>query len=204
MSNLGPPRIAPVEAPYEPEAEQLLREMMLPAAMRDVPAYQAFAEHPPLAFLRTWVKHPDLTRAFQSVRNFVHAGSLVAARERELLALRICALTGFHAEWGIRVDAYGTKAGLSEEEIEATAIPGVSPVWNEHDRALVQFVDELHETSQVSDEVWAAMTERWSEPELIELLFLVGWYHTVCFVGTGIRVEGEPWAPAYPANGIGT
>lgn len=197
------PRIAPVEPPYEPEAERLLREMMLPATMRDKPTYEAFAQHPPLKFMRTWVKHPTLTEAFQSVRNWVHAGSLVPARERELIALRICAHTGFHAEWGIRVDAYGTKVGLTEAQVEATALPGVSDAWSPEDAALVRFVDELHATSQVGDEVWEQLAQRWSEPQLIELLFLVGWYHTVCFVGTGLRVEGEEWAPAYPAGGIG-
>jgi hypothetical protein len=87
--------------------------------------------------------------------------------------------------------------------VQATAAPGIDPAWNAEDVALVRMVDELHETSQVPDEAWRLLAERWNEAQLIELLFLVGWYHAICFVGTGIRVEGEPWAPPYPTDGIG-
>ena len=199
MSDKPAPRISPVEPPYQPDVEEMLREMMLPATMRDVPTYEAFAQHPPLRFMRTWVRHLPLTRAFQDVRNWVHSGSLVPARERELIALRVCARTGFEAEWGIRVDAYGTKIGLSEEAIAATALGDADdPAFEGGDAALVRFVDELHDTSQVSDSTWAALAERWDDAQLIELLFFVGWYQTICFVGNGVRVEGEEWAPPYP------
>jgi alkylhydroperoxidase family enzyme len=177
----------------------MLREMMLPASMRNVATYEAFNEHPPLRFMRTWVHHLPLTRAFQDVRDWVHSGSLVPPRERELIALRVCSRTGFRVEWSIRVDAYGTKVGLSEEAVTATAIGQPDdPAFTVEDAALIRFVDQLHDTSMVTDEVWNQMSGRWSEPQLLELLFLVGWYHAIAFVGNGAQVDGEEWARAYP------
>jgi hypothetical protein len=193
------PRIAPVEPPYDADTEAMLREMMLPASMRDVPTYEAFAEHPPLKFMRTWVHHLPLTRAFQDVRDWVHSGSLLEARERELLALRVCARTGFRAEWSIRVNAYGTKIGLSEDAVRATALGAADDdAFSPADAAIIRLVDELHDNSRVNDSTWAALAETWSEQQLLELLFYVGWYHAICFFGNGVRAQGEDWAPPYP------
>jgi 4-carboxymuconolactone decarboxylase len=196
------PRIAPVAPPYAPEVAQLLGDMMLPKPMRGQQIYDDFAKQEPLKFMRTWVHHLPLTRIFQDVRDWVHSDSVLPARERELIALRVCALTGFEVEWGIRVFAYGTKVGLTESTIEATATCAAGdPVWSQQDSAVIGLVDELHASGGVTDPTWRRVAERWSVPELLELLFFAGWYHTIAYIGNGVRVEGEHWAAPYPAPG---
>jgi len=61
-------------------------------------------------------------------------------------------------------------------------------------------VDELHDTARVSDDLWAALARHWSEPQLLELLLLAGWYHAISFVGNGARVELEAWAARFPGS----
>lgn len=199
---MADPRIPPMTEPYPPTVTRMLQDMMLPKPMRGQKVYEDFAEQKPLKFMRTWVHHLPLTQAFQDVRDWVHSGSRLPARERELVALRVCALTGFEAEWSIRVFAYGTKIGLSEAIIEATATASPDDaVWPPEDAALVRLVDELHASGNVTDETWHRLAERRDEAELLELLFFVGWYHTIAFVGNGVRVEGEDWAVPYPTPG---
>jgi len=65
----------------------------------------------------------------------------------------------------------------------------------------VRLVDELHDTARVSDELWAALARHWTEPQLLELLLLAGWYHAISFVGNGARVALEDWAARFPPAG---
>ncbi len=65
---------------------------------------------------------------------------------------------------------------------------------------LVRFVDELHDSGRVPDELWSSLTERWSAEQLLELLVLVGWYHVIAFVANGARVELEEWAATFPTS----
>ena len=64
----------------------------------------------------------------------------------------------------------------------------------ERDRLLVAMVDELHDTSDVSESLWHAMEQHWSQPQMLELLMLAGWYHGISYVCRAARVPLEKWA----------
>jgi hypothetical protein len=59
---------------------------------------------------------------------------------------------------------------------------------------LVLLVDELHDTGSVGDALWQRLATHFDRRQLLELLVLCGWYHLISFVGSGARVELEPWA----------
>jgi alkylhydroperoxidase family enzyme len=59
--------------------------------------------------------------------------------------------------------------------------------------------DELHATSEISDELWEALRDQWSDEQLIELLILAGWYRTISYVINAARLEPEPWAARLPS-----
>ena len=33
-------------------------------------------------------------------------------------------------------------------------------------------------------------------------MLVVGWYHAIAFLVNAVRVEREPWAPAFPAPDV--
>jgi alkylhydroperoxidase family enzyme len=64
---------------------------------------------------------------------------------------------------------------------------------------LVALVDELHDTSTVSDQTWTALTEHYDEAQLVELVALAGQYHAVSFMANALGVEREDAAQRFPA-----
>jgi len=61
-------------------------------------------------------------------------------------------------------------------------------------------VDELHESAAISDALWARLAKTFSVEQILELIALVGFYHTVSFFANGLRLAPEPFAaPSPPA-----
>jgi 4-carboxymuconolactone decarboxylase len=184
-------RIAPLEAPFAPEIDASLRAMM--------PRNSPF---PPLALFRVLVRDPGLAEAMTALGRFLLGRDCALdLHDRELVIDRVCARCGCEYEWGVHVTAYGARAGLSPAQLEATRTGDAgAPNWNERQALLVRLVDELHDTARVSDDLWAALARHWTEPQLLELLLLAGWYHAISFVGNGARVALEEWAARFPSE----
>ena len=51
---------------------------------------------------------------------------------------------------------------------------------------------------EVSDELWAALAERFAEEQLLELLIVAGQYRLIAYVINGSQVQLEPWAERFP------
>ena len=170
-------RIAPLDPPYEPEIENYLVKITPPGIE-------------PLKLFRTLAVHYDLASRMRPLGAGLLAHPTIEPRERELIILRTCALSGADYEWGVHAAFFKE---LSREEIEATASDAE---WSASDALLIALADELHTTGTLSDDVWALLAEHWSEPQLIELIVLAGWYKTISYVVNALRIEPEPWAPA--------
>ena len=188
MSN-PPPRLPLPEPPFDAAlAERLVRLMPVRSAL------------PPLALFRLLATDAPLSEAMRTMGAFQlrHApgeASSITPRDREIVILRSCARCDCVYEWGVHVTAYGQRVGLSAEQIQATLATGCDhPVWSAPDRALLQLVDELHNTARVSDSAWAALQSFWSDSQCLHLLTLVGWYHLIAFICNGARLSPEPWA----------
>ena len=69
------------------------------------------------------------------------------------------------------------------------------------DRLLVQLVDELHSTDDVSDGLWAELCLEFDEVQILDLLMLCGWYHAISFTARATRVPLEPGAPSFESVG---
>jgi hypothetical protein len=59
-------------------------------------------------------------------------------------------------------------------------------------------VDELHDSASLSDEVWAALAATFNVDQILELIALVGFYHSVSFFANGLRLSPEPHAVPFP------
>ena len=182
------PRIAPLEPPYDPEVAQILKRMMPP-------------KMEPLKLFRTVAHNRYILDKLRSTGAYLLNYGALDPLEREIVIHRTCARCNSEYEWGVHVLAYGQPLGLSEKQIEVTVTGSPDdPVWSERQSLLLQLVDELHETATVSDGLWKKLAENWNPSQLIELLAVVGQYHTVSFFTNAMRVEREEGAPAFPAR----
>ena len=166
----GPaPRIEPLQPPYPGELGALLTRMTPPDAPEILALFRVLAVNPLLA-----------ERMLPWGGYLLGRKASLPLRDRELVILRVCARCGAEYEWGVHWAAFAQAAGLGAREREAI----VSPVAGlealaPRDRLLVQMADALHDQADVDDALWQALSAQWTQPQLIELLMLAGWYHAI-------------------------
>src|SRR5437667_10044385 len=143
------PRIEPILPPYEQEVGEQLAKWMPPGAPVE-----------PLALFRTLVVHPELASRMRPLGSALLAHGLLEPRDREIVVLRTCARAGAEYEWGVHAVAWASSAGLSDDQVAASAAANADDLaWSAHDRLLIRLVDELHETNTVSAELWGGLAD---------------------------------------------
>ena len=123
----------------------------------------------------------------------------VPLREREIVIDRTGARCGSEYEWGVHVAFFAERVGLTASQVAATCAPEAeAAAFPERERLLLRLVDALHERAQVDDALWAALRAEWTEPQLIELIALAGFYHLIAFVTNALRIPPEPYGARFP------
>ncbi len=181
------PRIAPLQPPYDAELQALLTKMT-PSGAPEI-----------LALFRTLAHHPVLAERMTGWGGFLLGRkALLPLRDREVVIDRVCARCGAEYEWGVHVTAFAEAAGFTPEQTRAIAVGRAEdPSLTERDRLLVRMVDELHEGSDLSEALWSELRREWTEPQMIELLMLAGWYRAISYVCRATRVPLERWGARF-------
>jgi alkylhydroperoxidase family enzyme len=133
--------------------------------------------------------NPALLRLFKPLSSFFGIQGLLPARDREIAILRIAWINRQPFIWGEHVRLGHSQGGLSTEEVERITTGSSAAGWSEHDRAILAAVEELRETSDISEATWAVLARTWSEGQLVELPVLVGQYQTLGYLQTVLRFE---------------
>jgi len=182
------PRIAPIEPPYSPDVEEMLRKWMPPDAGIE-----------PLRLFRTLVVHGSLAARMRPLGAGILGHGLLEPRDRELMIHRTCARCGAEYEWGVHAAFFGKAVGFSDLQLAATVTgPADDPVWSERERAVIRLADELHDAADVSDATYGELEGYFTAEQILELVVTAGWYHTISFVIAAARVAPEPWAARFP------
>ena len=112
---------------------------------------------------------------------------------------RTCARCGCAYEWGVHIAFFAQRVALTPEQIRATVRGDADdPAWSDEERLLIRTVDELHDSANLSDEVWGALATTFSVEQIFELIALVGFYHTVSFFANGLRLVPESYGVPFP------
>jgi 4-carboxymuconolactone decarboxylase len=131
--------------------------------------------------------HPDLTEKFLGFSVHLLFTSTLPPRIRELVILRVAHRRGCGYEWEHH-SQFGSEAGLSAEDIAGVAA-GVAT--DEFEQLVLNAVDELDEKSELSDETWAALSERLDEKQRMDFVFTVGGYITLSIALNTFGVSSE-------------
>ena len=174
-------RIVPLEAPFENAVTETFRQYLPPGL-------------PLLKLFRTQAHNPRVLQR-------VFAGSLldpgaIDMRARELVILRTCFRCDSEYEWGVHVALFAKAARLSEADVAATQAQSPAGLPESED-VLLDAVDELHDTSTISDTLWIRLERHYSHAQILELIALVGNYHMISFMTNAARVEREEFAPRF-------
>lgn len=179
-------RVEPLGPPYEPEVAERLEAMMPPG-------------QPPILLFRTFVRNLPMATAMGAWGGYELSRRLsLSMRDREIVIVRTTARCGCEYEWGVHVAFFAERAALSSEQVSSLTHgdPG-DPCWDDRDRLLIEAVDTLHASSDISDGLWSKLVNEFSVAQLLDLLMLCGWYHAISFTANGARVPLEAGAPRF-------
>jgi 4-carboxymuconolactone decarboxylase len=174
-------RLSPLPADQWDDAARHAVAVMLPEERRNA----ADAGN----LLSTLVRHPKLTRAYLKFSTYLLYGSTLPPRIREQVILRVAHRRDCAYEWSHHVEM-GKKVGLTAADIDS-AQTGQSN--DPFDNALMRAVDELDEKAGISDQTWAALSQRLDEQQLMDLVFTIGNYTALAMALNtfGVEVDGD-------------
>jgi len=124
------------------------------------------------------LRSPDLGDRLQKVGEYVRFKTSIPPRLNELAILVTARAWTAQYEWYAHYQ-YAMKAGVPPAVAEDIAA-GKRPTKMEGDEAIVYtFTRELIDTKQVSDATFSAVKDKFGERGVVDLIGLIGYYHTV-------------------------
>jgi len=181
------PRIAPLQPPYEAGVKSMLDKWMPPNSGME-----------PLGLFRTLGVHAELAARMRPLGAGILGHGLLEARLREVMIHRTCAVCGAEYEWGVHAVAFGRPLGFTDVQLACTLHGSAEDaLWSDAERAVYRLADELHESGDISDPMFAELERHFSPEQILELVVISGWYHTISFVVRASRVQLEPWATRF-------
>ena len=166
--------------------------------LAEILAKTAIRDGEPLNIFQTLAHQPTLLKRFNALGGAFLAHGLLPARERELVILRVGWNCRSVYEFGQHT-LMGREAGLSEAEIGALATTRALGAWSTDDEVLISLADEICADDCAGEATFAALRRRWGEPEIVELVALVGFYRMVSGLLNTLGVEPEEGLPGWPA-----
>ena len=145
--------------------------------------------NPPNLFM-TLGRHPKLFRGWLRFAGRLMPGGKLPRRETEIVIIRVAYLSGCDYELHHH-ERLGKRAGLSLEEIERIKAGPAAEGWAPRERTLLEAVEELHTSRDITDATWLALRQYYDDKRLIELVFLVGHYEMLATALLTLRVEPD-------------
>lgn len=167
-----PPRIPGVSLD---EATDLQKELMGPWSSMN--------------FSNVVVRSPDLYQAFVPLIKKVVSDTALPPRDRQVLCLRTLTL-GNDVYEVTHHELISKSAGLNEVEIAAMRA-GTGDALTDFDKVLVAAAEQLVRDQHIDDATWAALAERYSQVQLMEVVVLVGAYLTMAMVTRNYEIPLE-------------
>ncbi len=143
------------------------------------------------AFYQALLHTPALATAWYEFNNAVRFGNSLDERTRELVIMRVAAITGCDFVWAVHESKYAAPAGLEPGEIAALRAPRRTAGFSPRDQALLDYVDAMTRDVAVPDAIFDALRPHFSEREIMELTVVVCGYnmHTRLVMALDIRPE---------------
>ncbi|MDB5723553.1 MAG: carboxymuconolactone decarboxylase [Novosphingobium sp.] len=185
-----PPRIAPVErSAVIAQVHETTRELIAAISGRpDLPP-PPVDSIPEIMF--TLCRFPELWQPVMDITKPLQGpASVLPPRDRKLAILRTGWLCQAPYEFGEHV-AQAKRMGFTAEEIEAIVVGSKAPSWDDHERAILSAVEELHANAMVGDATWTQLAGRFDDHQMFELLVLIGQFTATAYFQNALRLRLE-------------
>lgn len=143
--------------------------------------------------------HPKLVKRWTPFAGHILGKQTLPFRDRELLILRIGWLNQAEYEFA-QHELIAKRGGVSDADIACVKEGPKAAGWSDKEAALMQAVDDLFESSVVSDATWAALAKSYSTEQLMDAVFTIGQYNLVSWALNSFGVPLDDFLPAAKAT----
>jgi AhpD family alkylhydroperoxidase len=128
-------------------------------------------------FYKALLHTPALASAWFDFNNAVRFRTGLDDRVRELVIMRVAALTGCDYVWRVHQAQYAGPAGVTPQQVEALRDWRKSGLFGPKESALLAYVDAMTRDVTVAEDVFKSLREHYSEREVVETTVLVAAYN---------------------------
>ena len=138
--------------------------------------------------IRALAHRPEMLRTFLAWARVLAREGALSRRDHEILALRASLNCRSPFEWGEHLE-FARAAGLGDAEFDGIVEGADAPSWAAHEAALLRAADQLHRGVDIDDATWSVLAAHYDEPQLVEVVYVVGQYTMLSMVANGLRVR---------------
>ena len=151
---------------------------------------------PPLKLFKALANNERILDKLKNSNLLDHG--VLSLKEREIIIDRTTAMAGAEYEWGVHIAFFAKKIDLTKPQIQSLAHGKSSDdCWTDNEKIIIEFCDELHHTSHISDPTYKKMNEFWNEEQIIEAVTITGYYRMISYLVNVIRPEHEEYAHSF-------
>jgi alkylhydroperoxidase family enzyme len=147
-----------------------------------------------LNVFRALLQNVPVTAAQSRLAATLMGSKTLDPRIREIVILRTGWLTKSEYEF-CQHWAVSRQLKMTEEEILGVRDPARCTAYTDRDRAVLAMTDELHESSEVSAATWAKLAQSFSNPELVELIIVAGFWRMMAGFLKTSKIPFDPVDP---------
>ena len=133
---------------------------------------------------------PQVGYHFLRLGNSILFKGTVPPTLRELAILRVGQINQAKYEWTHHLPI-ALRMGVREEQIDALNDWENSGKFNEQERAVLRYTDEVTKNIRVKDDTFAGVRGFLSEEGVVELTTTIGYYGMVCRILEALQIELE-------------
>jgi len=122
---------------------------------------------------------------------------IISVRHKELLVLRTAYLMNGDFIWNAHTKAAPAR-GIPSSEIPRIIEGPDAKGWTAHEAALLRAADELHRSQFIKEATWRTLAQTYNHAEMLEVVFMVGVYHTLAMYQKSVGIPLPEGATTVP------
>lgn len=150
----------------------------------------------PLNIHRTIGHAPELYKAFAGLATALRFSGVTPRVDRELMILRTTQLKEGDYEFAHH-KRIGLTCGLTEAQIDSLPRWRRTSVFNNRQRAILEYAEQMVQAAEVDDATFATMQRLFSPQEIVELTMTSGFYVGVAQFSRALRIEMDKSPTTY-------
>jgi 4-carboxymuconolactone decarboxylase len=139
-------------------------------------------------FYKLLANSPHVARNVIRLGNSLIGRTALSPKLRELTIMRIAKLCDCEYEW-VQHTPVALQAGVSRAQLDAIGSWKESDNFDEEERAILQYVDEVAQNVKVADATFEALSKYLNEQNIVELTLAIGWWGMLARLFVPLEVE---------------